>query len=166
MNYCFFFFFFFQAEDGIRDYKVTGVQTCALPICLRLLRARGSWGMGCRFVFNARMRWRFIVRLRLGGFRLGSHLSGIICGLLGCRIRMGMGLILRVLRMWLRRLSFRSGRGDAARYSCKRLPGFEVVFRHYVFYDSTVSFVPGFLPAPALVGAWGILFNVGRRGFG
>src|SRR5256885_2670446 len=29
-----FFFFFFQAEDGIRDYKVTEVQTCALPICL------------------------------------------------------------------------------------------------------------------------------------
>src|SRR5256885_12197314 len=26
--------FFFQAEDGIRDYKVTGVQTCALPILL------------------------------------------------------------------------------------------------------------------------------------
>ena len=26
--------FFFQAEDGIRDYKVTGVQTCALPIWL------------------------------------------------------------------------------------------------------------------------------------
>src|SRR5207249_8939786 len=28
----FFFFFFFQAEDGIRDRNVTGVQTCALPI--------------------------------------------------------------------------------------------------------------------------------------
>src|SRR5256885_10818580 len=27
--------FFFQAEDGIRDYKVTGVQTCALPIYQR-----------------------------------------------------------------------------------------------------------------------------------
>src|SRR6266498_4762688 len=27
------FFFFFQAEDGIRDADVTGVQTCALPIC-------------------------------------------------------------------------------------------------------------------------------------
>src|SRR2546426_3408631 len=27
--------FFFQAEDGIRDYKVTGVQTCALPISLQ-----------------------------------------------------------------------------------------------------------------------------------
>src|SRR5205807_4484068 len=29
--------FFFQAEDGIRDYKVTGVQTCALPI------SAGAW---------------------------------------------------------------------------------------------------------------------------
>src|SRR5699024_11218790 len=28
------FFFFFQAEDGIRDRNVTGVQTCALPILL------------------------------------------------------------------------------------------------------------------------------------
>src|SRR5256885_4258040 len=42
------FFFFFQAEDGIRDYKVTGVQTCALPIWLiatRLL-AGGLQGLG------------------------------------------------------------------------------------------------------------------------
>ena len=31
-------FFFFQAEDGIRDYDVTGVQTCALPICRELSR--------------------------------------------------------------------------------------------------------------------------------
>src|SRR2546430_4513775 len=31
-NYRYFFFFFFQAEDGIRDLTVTGVQTCALPI--------------------------------------------------------------------------------------------------------------------------------------
>src|ERR1019366_3321175 len=28
--------FFFQAEDGIRDWSVTGVQTCALPICFDL----------------------------------------------------------------------------------------------------------------------------------
>src|SRR5256885_6483488 len=33
-----FAFFFFQAEDGIRDYKVTGVQTCALPILDDLLQ--------------------------------------------------------------------------------------------------------------------------------
>src|SRR5256885_9844292 len=32
------FAFFFQAEDGIRDYKVTGVQTCALPICAWMRR--------------------------------------------------------------------------------------------------------------------------------
>src|SRR5690554_5244038 len=31
--------FFFQAEDGIRDADVTGVQTCALPICRSRLRA-------------------------------------------------------------------------------------------------------------------------------
>src|SRR5256885_11049771 len=31
------FCFFFQAEDGIRDYKVTGVQTCALPILRNFL---------------------------------------------------------------------------------------------------------------------------------
>src|SRR5206468_10130144 len=31
-----FFFFFFQAEDGIRDLIVTGVQTCALPIYVTL----------------------------------------------------------------------------------------------------------------------------------
>src|SRR5256885_12357937 len=37
-------FFFFQAEDGIRDYKVTGVQTCALPI----LQAARHWDGGLR----------------------------------------------------------------------------------------------------------------------
>src|SRR5256885_446773 len=40
-------FFFFQAEDGIRDYKVTGVQTCALPIssyCLTASRAHPEFG--------------------------------------------------------------------------------------------------------------------------
>src|SRR3712207_7618132 len=34
-EFCVCFFFFFQAEDGIRDIGVTGVQTCALPICAR-----------------------------------------------------------------------------------------------------------------------------------
>src|SRR5258708_24278395 len=38
-------FFFFQAEDGIRDDLVTGVQTCALPILAALdtLKAAGRW---------------------------------------------------------------------------------------------------------------------------
>src|SRR5258706_12513727 len=34
-------FFFFQAEDGIRDWSVTGVQTCALPISIPVARASG-----------------------------------------------------------------------------------------------------------------------------
>src|SRR5438046_8459969 len=38
----FLFFFFFQAEDGIRDWSVTGVQTCALPISARPERRRSS----------------------------------------------------------------------------------------------------------------------------
>src|SRR6266853_2398614 len=44
----FVFFFFFQAEDGIRDLTVTGVQTCALPICgppPGRLRGRGPRGL-------------------------------------------------------------------------------------------------------------------------
>src|SRR6266850_2829717 len=43
-----FFFFFFQAEDGIRDYKVTGVQTCALPISGRAPAAVISWWCATR----------------------------------------------------------------------------------------------------------------------
>src|SRR2546427_8267720 len=45
--YIFSFFFFFQAEDGIRDLTVTGVQTCALPIspkCGRHVPAVSSEG--------------------------------------------------------------------------------------------------------------------------
>src|SRR5439155_13553444 len=36
--------FFFQAEDGIRDGHVTGVQTCALPIYVDQLRPQGAAG--------------------------------------------------------------------------------------------------------------------------
>src|SRR5207248_4158627 len=39
----FFFFFFFQAEDGIRDRTVTGVQTCALPIYLHFELGSQLW---------------------------------------------------------------------------------------------------------------------------
>src|ERR1022692_1416912 len=49
-------FFFFQAEDGIRDYKVTGVQTCALPICMAVILFSGgliAWA-GARFFQDSR----------------------------------------------------------------------------------------------------------------
>src|SRR2546422_1956948 len=39
------FFFFFQAEDGIRDVAVTGVQTCALPIYFSLPVHLPAWGV-------------------------------------------------------------------------------------------------------------------------
>src|SRR5205823_12001560 len=57
----FLFFFFFQAEDGIRDKLVTGVQTCAVPILI----LRGS--RGCRRAID-RLRWR-------GGARAEHHMS-------------------------------------------------------------------------------------------
>ena len=53
--------FFFQAEDGIRDYDVTGVQTCALPISAR------SWMSGAsdslRGRSSRRAVWMFKVAL-------------------------------------------------------------------------------------------------------
>src|SRR2546430_4187329 len=53
------FFFFFQAEDGIRDLTVTGVQTCALPISLLLsprpARSRDRVPRDTRL--RARRRW-------------------------------------------------------------------------------------------------------------
>src|SRR5690606_39964348 len=51
-----FFFFFFQAEDGIRDFHVTGVQTCALPILAEeaphRLRPQGRWPSRCHGVLS------------------------------------------------------------------------------------------------------------------
>src|SRR5437588_4284723 len=64
----YFFYFFFQAEDGIRDHCVTGVQTCALPILIRLLsriwQAAGyPWSVRLKAVLRlwlpwARRRWQ------------------------------------------------------------------------------------------------------------
>src|SRR6266498_5244571 len=44
MSFVLRFFFFFQAEDGIRDADVTGVQTCALPISgfVQFMEGRGT----------------------------------------------------------------------------------------------------------------------------
>src|SRR5699024_3327811 len=51
-------FFFFQAEDGIRDRNVTGVQTCALPIyCVELRQHVGGRKARLRVVADALARW-------------------------------------------------------------------------------------------------------------
>src|SRR6266700_588229 len=63
-----FFFFFFQAEDGIRDFHVTGVQTCALPISVRRFIAPDIYAM--RDLSNAKAEqpaesaWRRPARAR------------------------------------------------------------------------------------------------------
>src|SRR6266700_4909360 len=51
-----FFFFFFQAEDGIRDFHVTGVQTCALPICRRPNHC-DVWVVKAAVLFELRAQW-------------------------------------------------------------------------------------------------------------
>src|SRR5205823_11348772 len=53
----FFFFFFFQAEDGIRDKLVTGVQTCALPISARRVDENYRTHRSCRETCRRRSRW-------------------------------------------------------------------------------------------------------------
>src|SRR5688572_32847982 len=54
--FCFiFFFFFFQAEDGIRDLTVTGVQTCALPISAALAATGFVAVVGAWFLVRARV---------------------------------------------------------------------------------------------------------------
>ena len=55
--------FFFQAEDGIRDYKVTGVQTCALPISPLFILPISCCGSAPAFYtdqFLLRQRLRFL----------------------------------------------------------------------------------------------------------
>src|SRR5699024_11884654 len=50
-------FFFFQAEDGIRDRNVTGVQTCALPISEYKGKDRILTMTACNPMFSARERY-------------------------------------------------------------------------------------------------------------
>src|SRR5690606_39779875 len=62
------FFFFFQAEDGIRDFHVTGVQTCALPIWRR------SWrSFMPPFSRRTRAAWHKATRAEPGCPRPGSR---------------------------------------------------------------------------------------------
>src|SRR2546427_8091271 len=67
---CLVFFFFFQAEDGIRDLTVTGVQTCALPI-LRRGRPR---------CLGRRAQLREHVRARVRRAAFGGQPCALIAG--------------------------------------------------------------------------------------
>src|SRR3712207_8077176 len=78
---CYYFFFFFQAEDGIRDIGVTGVQTCALPISafefiylqaysdmLRSDVEYNKWLLRITDQFNFKLVGNFNYRIDIGGF--------------------------------------------------------------------------------------------------
>src|SRR5437660_6536054 len=82
--YYFFFFFFFQAEDGIRDGHVTGVQTCALPICDRGARARSGASRGSSLPGSAPGRRGSLEAARR---RRGSRWSGPVASRLAAPSR-------------------------------------------------------------------------------
>src|SRR5260370_6139804 len=69
------FFFFFQAEDGIRYSSVTGVQTCALPICITIdLEVDG-------YAYSPAYSLFFVLKVVLasrktGHSRVGERVSG------------------------------------------------------------------------------------------
>src|SRR6266436_10050857 len=97
--YCFFFFidgricfcfvFFFQAEDGIRVVAVTGVQTCALPICLPWLPVKGP---GAIFPAIPRGRSRDApgTRSKRRGFRQSPQAAGAAVETRACRAIRGV----------------------------------------------------------------------------
>src|SRR5256885_8735541 len=68
-------FFFFQAEDGIRDYKVTGVQTCALPISYPYSTPDGN-PMGARLRTTSRT-----ANMPSRAWRKGLRRNPLVCPL-------------------------------------------------------------------------------------
>src|SRR5688500_20158213 len=101
------FRFFFQAEDGIRDYKVTGVQTCALPIFFlearegmrgagRVVRAAGLASHGDRLAEERACLGRAAGAMEEGEIGRAScrervGIPGVVCVLQRNRDRLYMG---------------------------------------------------------------------------
>src|SRR5256885_13010338 len=87
------FFFFFQAEDGIRDYKVTGVQTCALPIChIKRLRKVVAVAGDAHRVVNRRQMPRLELKIQYRSNDLHNASDLLLChsvqiGRASCRER-------------------------------------------------------------------------------
>src|SRR2546430_14880713 len=67
--------FFFQAEDGIRDLTVTGVQTCALPICMLLPDLPEAYGGGGGTFAHAAV---VLEELAHAGVHFGSGIQSIV----------------------------------------------------------------------------------------
>src|SRR3712207_127789 len=73
---CYVLFFFFQAEDGIRDIGVTGVQTCALPICGHRAAVLLEDRLELTEALDARVRTHVLVGGELYGLFLLLDLDG------------------------------------------------------------------------------------------
>src|SRR2546422_11028676 len=91
------FFFFFQAEDGIRDVAVTGVQTCALPIYRRqqghLLGIDERGGTGAPRVEHLILLCRRLDRLQLDRLALKAEIDLEILPQTEEQILFGVGLV-------------------------------------------------------------------------
>src|SRR5439155_19071329 len=101
-SFFFFFFFFFQAEDGIRDGHVTGVQTCALPILVRNPRGIGA-RYGRKESFIALDEERKLVALLPGVEKCPESSRGHSWTGHAIEVRRIVGEIFqdrRVIRMW------------------------------------------------------------------
>src|SRR3989454_4895566 len=107
MLYIVFLFFFFQAEDGIRDYKVTGVQTCALPILFvdRVLGSTVTLDTYLGGAFDSVACWagtafRATVEQSAHAVEVVLHPASLTAGLLEKRIRLDQTGELTVRYRW------------------------------------------------------------------
>src|SRR2546430_4627033 len=104
----FFYFFFFQAEDGIRDLTVTGVQTCALPIyafmiSYTIMYGAGGWVMdklGMRRGLSLSVIW-WSVASCLQAFARGAFSLGFFRVLLGMGEGGNWPAFAKAISMWV-----------------------------------------------------------------
>src|SRR5690606_40381909 len=105
-------FFFFQAEDGIRDFHVTGVQTCALPILLGL----GPTLAAATATLAGALAGRFRFGLLFAG---GAGRPGLLLAPAGRGLRLlatALAATTRLARLaHLRRLRLQAGQVEAHR---------------------------------------------------
>src|SRR5690606_37549049 len=93
-----FFLFFFQAEDGIRDFHVTGVQTCALPILFRVERRQR------RAAAEQPRQVHLQARAQLALFVEEAHLFDVRAGKAQARVGLEFQALIQALLVQLRML--------------------------------------------------------------